>query len=69
MIKEDARNIGGRKVIVDKMMNHHKALINAKTTLNLERRPASAVKKQKKASYKQLEEQAEVYTAFKKVAA
>ncbi len=54
MIKEDPRNMGGRTVIVDKMVNHHKALLQAKSTLNTFQPPKYAMRKQPKAMYKQI---------------
>jgi hypothetical protein len=56
MIKEDARNIGGRTVIVDKMVNHHRALITAKPTINSWQNNKQTMRRQPKAYYKQMEE-------------
>lgn len=52
--------MGGRTVIVDKMVNHHKALLNAKSTLNTFQPPKHTMHKQPKAMYKQLQEHQEV---------
>ena len=64
MIKEDPRNMGGRTVIVDKMVNHHKALLQAKSSLNTFRPNKPTMRKQPKAFYKHLQENQQVIKTF-----
>lgn len=74
VLGDDERNLGGRIQIVQRMKNHHKALVNAKPNLDTFVKPMKHINKRAKPSGKGTKllrnayDFEEVVVSFKKVA-